>query len=121
MVHHRDFDKDVAHRGRTNQDIVAICHEQDALEIKFITRIGGQAVHFDGPPFDGAVLLAAAFNNCKSHFVLQSFTSPCACGSSFVRHRLRTGKLVSYKQLPQNPTTGVEAHGIIHVRMRCVN
>ena len=80
VVHHRDFDEDVAHSGRPDHDVVAICHQQDAFEIKLLTRINGKAVHFDGPPFDGTVLLAAAFNNCKSHFFLQSFTSPCACG-----------------------------------------
>src|SRR5258706_533503 len=37
----------------------------------------GEAIHFDGGAFDGAVLFAAAFDDCKSHFItLQSFTSP---------------------------------------------
>jgi hypothetical protein len=82
MVHHRDFDQDVAHSGRSDQDIVTVCHEQDALDVEFITRFGGKAIHFDGAPFDGTVLLATAFNNCESHFYfLQSFTSPFACGA----------------------------------------
>src|SRR5512144_2414191 len=83
MVHHRNLDKDVAHSGRSDQDIVAVCHEQDAFDVEFITRFHGKAIHFDGAPFDGTVLLATAFNNCESHFsFLQSFTSPCACGYS---------------------------------------
>src|SRR6185503_9218240 len=80
VVHNRDRDQNVTHSGRPDHNVFAICHQQDAFEIKFLTRINGQAVHLNGPPFDGAVLLAATFNNCESHFFLQSFTSPHACG-----------------------------------------
>ncbi len=72
VVHHCDLDFDAADGGRPDHDLAFICHEQDAFKVELFARFDGQAVHFDGPPFDGAVLLAAALNDCKSHFLFSS-------------------------------------------------
>src|SRR5688572_19580463 len=34
----------------------------------------GEAIHLDGGAFDGTILLAAAFDDCKSHFIFSSYS-----------------------------------------------
>src|SRR5215213_7652618 len=125
VVDHCDFDQDVAHKGSSDHDIVAICHKQDTFEVKLLTRFHGKAIHFNGAPFDGTILFAACFNDCKSHFsFLQSFTSPCARGVlTLVACKRGSWGLSVFRHTTASaiPTAEAEADGIIHAGGRCVN
>src|SRR5258706_4791041 len=72
MINHSYFDFNTIQSGGSNQKIFAISHEQHALETELVALFNGQAIHFNGAPFDGTVLLAATINNRISHFFLQS-------------------------------------------------
>ena len=68
VVNHSHFNFNAIEEGGSDQKIFAISHEQHALEAKLFAFFNRQAIHFNGSPFDGTVLLAAAINNCISHF-----------------------------------------------------
>src|SRR4030095_13939159 len=115
VIHNTDFDFDVANGGGSDQHLIVICHQQDALKVELFTRFHGQAIHFNGAPFDGTVLLAATFDNCKSHFLFSSHHFAVYLRRSYSR-RLRTGKLGGvYVTASAIPTAEAEADGIIHV------
>jgi len=67
VIGYSDLDFNALNCGSSDHDVVTVCHEQDALKVKFFTLLCSQTIHFNGSPFDDAVLLAAAFNNCISH------------------------------------------------------
>src|SRR5687767_14435269 len=72
VIHHCDVDFNSAQNGSSNHYVIIIHHKQDAVKAEFFTCLDCQAVHFNGAPFDDAVLLSATFYNCVSHLLFSS-------------------------------------------------
>ena len=99
MVHHRRLDLDLAHSGCADHDICRRLPSAGCVRSICLPASTGQAVHFDGLPFDGPVLLAAAFNNCISHFFSSHSLRrvPAGCLAPFAG----VGEAGVYKQPPR--------------------
>ena len=69
VFHNCGRDLDLTYCGSSNHDDVLIKHQEDAFKVKFFAHFMGKAIHINGGAFDGAVLLAATFNNSSSHYL----------------------------------------------------